>query len=212
MDSKKAKAAAIIAGAVLALVAFLLLYFTVLSRPKSETPSSSAPAESASLSIPALVDTLPDSIWAGGDGEDTSGFTTRAGLGSDAESIGVLTIEKIGLECHVFDSDESSVMEDMRKGAAHYKSTSYFQGNVGLSAHNGNASYSFFDELPQLREGDIIIYSTELGEKRYEVRTIATIADDDWSYLGRTEDNRITLTTCITGQPDKRLCIQGVEI
>lgn len=211
MNIKKAKAAAIISGAVLTLAGFLLLYFFVISKPKQEVPSSSV-SEPASSSAVLLVDTPPDEIWAEDNGEDTNGFTTLAGLGADTESLGVLMIEKIGLECHVYDAGPDTVMEAMKKGAAHYKSTSYFQGNIGLSAHNGNASYSFFDRLPQLRKGDIITYTTELGEKRYEVCTIAAIADDDWSYLGRTEDNRITLTTCITGQPNQRLCVQGVEI
>ena len=31
------------------------------------------------------------------------------------------------------------------------------------------------------------------------------------SYLGRTEDNRITLITCVVGQDDKRLVVQAVE-
>ncbi len=220
MGIKKAKAAVIIFGAVLAITAVLLLYFFVLRKPVEETPPSLEPAESITFSVPALVDATPETVWVEDGGADMNGFTTRTALGLEADveeggassAIGVLSIEAIGLECHVYDANQDTVMEAMTMGAAHYKSTSYFSGNVGLSAHNGNASYSFFDRLPQLREGDIITYLTALGEKRYAVRTIVTIADDDWSYLSRTEDNRITLTTCITGQPDKRLCVQGVEI
>ena len=37
------------------------------------------------------------------------------------------------------------------------------------------------------------------------------INEEDWSYLGATEDNRITLITCVTGQKDKRLCVQAIE-
>ena len=37
------------------------------------------------------------------------------------------------------------------------------------------------------------------------------INDEDWSYLGATEDNRITLITCVAGQKDKRLCVQAIE-
>lgn len=32
------------------------------------------------------------------------------------------------------------------------------------------------------------------------------------SMLGRTEDNRITMTTCMDEKPSKRLCVQAVEI
>lgn len=50
-----------------------------------------------------------------------------------------------------------------------------------------------------------------LGTRYYTVGTIEIIDDDDWSYLGRTEDNRITLITCVAGQDDKRLVVQAVE-
>ena len=39
-----------------------------------------------------------------------------------------------------------------------------------------------------------------------------TIAEDDWSYLGRTGENKITLITCISGQPTKRLVVQAAEV
>ena len=37
------------------------------------------------------------------------------------------------------------------------------------------------------------------------------IDETDWSYLQETEDNRLTLITCVKGQSDKRLCVQAVE-
>ena len=40
---------------------------------------------------------------------------------------------------------------------------------------------------------------------------IKEIDETDWSMLGRTEDNRITMTTCIDGEPSKRLVVQAVE-
>ena len=41
---------------------------------------------------------------------------------------------------------------------------------------------------------------------------VREIAGDDWSYLSRTDDNRITMITCITGKPDLRLMVQAKEI
>lgn len=200
-----------------ALAAGLLVagYLLKNAEDKAEAPpppdSSIAIIEAEPQEAPTgpVLDAAPES-WPEDESSDT--FTTRAQLGEVADSIGVLTIEKIGLSCHVYDSDESTVMEDMKKGAAHYKSTSYWNGNIGLSAHNGNASYSFFDKLHKLKEGDIITYETTLGTRQYAVKTIATIGDEDWSYLDRTPDNCITLTTCITGQETQRLCIQAVEV
>lgn len=103
-------------------------------------------------------------------------------------------------------------MEDMKHGAARYESTSLWEGNIGLCAHNGNASYSYFSRLGELAQGDTITYETEFGLRQYSVVTIAEIADTDWSYLSATQDNRITLTTCVAGKPEMRLCVQAVEV
>ena len=46
---------------------------------------------------------------------------------------------------------------------------------------------------------------------KYEVSTILTIYETDWEMLENTDDNRITLITCIENRPEYRLCVQGVE-
>ncbi|MCL2433263.1 MAG: sortase, partial [Clostridia bacterium] len=58
--------------------------------------------------------------------------------------------------------------------------------------------------------GDTIIYTTALGTRAYAVTVAREIAETDWSYLGRTEDDRITLITCISGKPHSRLVVQAV--
>lgn len=125
-------------------------------------------------------------------------------------SIGVLTIESIGVSVPVYETDDE--METMRKGIAHYKTTSAWNGNIGLCAHNGNASYCWFRDLHKLEKGDVVIYQTALGTRTYQVSEVREIEETDWSMLGRTEDNRVTMTTCIDGKPSKRLCVQAVEI
>lgn len=124
-------------------------------------------------------------------------------------SIGVLTIESIGVSAPVYETDDE--MEAMRKGIAHYKTTSAWTGNIGLCAHNGNASYCWFHDLHKVEKGDVVTYQTALGARTYEVTEIKEIDETDWSMLGRTEDNRITMTTCIDGKPSKRLVVQAVE-
>ena len=125
-------------------------------------------------------------------------------------SIGVLTIESIGVSAPVYETDDE--MEAMRKGIAHYKTTSAWSGNIGLCAHNGNASYCWFHDLHKVEKGDVVTYQTALGTRTYEVTEIKEIDETDWSMLGRTEDNRITMTTCIDGKPSKRLVVQAVEV
>ena len=124
-------------------------------------------------------------------------------------SIGVLTIESIGVSAPVYETDDE--MEAMRKGIAHYKTTSAWSGNIGLCAHNGNASYCWFHDLHKVEKGDVMTYRTALGTRTYEVSEIKEIDETDWSMLGRTEDNRITMTTCIDGKPSKRLVVQAIE-
>lgn len=124
-------------------------------------------------------------------------------------SIGILTIESIGVSAPVFETDDE--MEAMRKGIAHYKTTSAWNGNIGLCSHNGTASYCWFRNLHEVKKGDVVTYQTALGTRTYEVTEIKEVDEMDWSMLGRTEDNRVTMTTCIDGKPSKRLVVQAVE-
>lgn len=45
----------------------------------------------------------------------------------------------------------------------------------------------------------------------YEIILSTVIDETDWSYLKETEDNRITLITCVRNRPNKRLCVQAIE-
>ena len=138
-----------------------------------------------------------------------NGFTLPVPM--DDESIGVLTIPDIGLSVRVYESNDQ--MEAMTRGAAHFKSTSAWDGNIGLSAHNINfdGSAGYFLNLYKLQKGAVIRYETVLGTREYIIESITEIAETDWSTLGRTQDNRITLITCITGKPAMRLSVQTVQ-
>ena len=124
-------------------------------------------------------------------------------------SIGRLVIPSIGLSAPVFETEDE--MEAMRQGIAHYSTTSAWLGNIGLCAHNGTAPQSYFHRLHEVQAGDELTYETALGTRTYVVETVQEIHEPDWSLLGRTEDNRITMTTCIDGKPEYRLCVQAVE-
>lgn len=154
-----------------------------------------------------ITETLPEDIWAEDDADGYHGFTTRAQLGAK-DSIGILEIESIGLSVNAYDSGDD--MADMKKGIAHFQNTSYWDGNIGFAGHNGGASYSYFGDLHKVKIGDTITYTTELGARTYTVTEIWTISDEDWSHLERTDDNRLTLITCVA-DPSKRLCVQAVD-
>jgi len=126
-------------------------------------------------------------------------------------SIGVLTIPKLNLSVNVYESPNN--MEAMSKGVAHFPSTSAFDSNVGLSGHNVNldGSDGYFKYLYTLKKGDSVTYQTALGEREYTVESVTTIAASDWTPLYYTDDNRLTMITCISGQTDKRLCVTATQ-
>jgi LPXTG-site transpeptidase (sortase) family protein len=127
-------------------------------------------------------------------------------------SVGVLSIPKLSLAVNVYETEDE--MEAMTHGLAHFKTTSAWSGNIGICGHNVNFDLTdgYFKNIHMLKAGDVINYTTALGSRNYAVETVAEIAETDWSYLGRTEDNRITLITCISGKPRSRLVVQAVAI
>ena len=125
------------------------------------------------------------------------------------DELGTLTIPDILLDnAPIRESVELSTLSET---IGHFPSTSIYEGNVGLASHNSGNQGDFFKNLKNIKVGDEIYYQTEYGTKRYIVETKAIINEEDWSYLKETEDNRITLITCVKGQPEKRLCVQAVE-
>ncbi len=119
--------------------------------------------------------------------------------------VGVIKIDKIGYEGPIY---EGTTLDTLAKGVGHLSNSPYFNGNVCLAAHNTS---KFWAKLNTLENGDTITYTSFLGTKEYVVSNIKTIDETDWSDTENTEDNRITLITCVKGQKEKRLCVQALE-
>lgn len=141
--------------------------------------------------------------------EDTTFETIEQNIIHYDNEIGTLTIPDILLENAPI--RESVELSTLAETIGHFPSTSIYEGNVGLASHNSGNKGDFFKNLKSIKIGSEIYYQTEYGTKRYIVEMKEIIKEDDWSYLGETEDNRITLITCVKGQSDKRLCVQAVE-
>jgi len=123
-------------------------------------------------------------------------------------AVGILKIDKLGINQKVADGHS---LEVLKNDLGHVDSTAYASGNIGILGHNsGNAGY--FKNLWNLQKDDVIEYTTTGGTKTYKVSEVVQIADDDWSKLANTTDNRITLITCVKNVPSMRWCIQGIEI
>ena len=48
-------------------------------------------------------------------------------------------------------------------------------------------------------------------KKIYEVKKCRIIKDTEWEYLENTEDNMLTLITCVENEPEYRRCIQAID-
>lgn len=100
----------------------------------------------------------------------------------------------------------------MGKFVGHFEETQKTNGNVGLAAHNRGYEKNYFADLKKLKDGDKIIYRYQNFTKQYAVTKHFIIKDTDWTILENTEENVITLITCVENQKEYRRCIQAEEI
>ena len=136
------------------------------------------------------------------------GYTSVSGMVRADGSIGTVKIPKLGISVKVWEGETTT---SMAKGLGHYSSTSAWDGNCGVCGHNRGAKYNI-GAIKDLVAGDTITYTTIYGTRTYAVAMVKIIANNDWSYLQGTADNRITLTTCLENHPESRVCVQAVEV
>ena len=127
----------------------------------------------------------------------------------EEDVIGILTIDKIGLKATIKDGSNNETLKDY---IGHIENTAIYDGNVGLAAHNRGNKNSYFARINELENGDIITYQTKFFTRNYKVDNIQTILETDWSLLKDTQDNKLTLITCIANKKVQRLCVQATEI
>lgn len=137
----------------------------------------------------------------------TTAYTSVEGMKRSDGSIGTVKIPSLGINMKVWEGETN---ESMKKGLGHYSSTSAWDGNVAVCGHNRGSQY-VIGNIKNLKTGDTITYTTVHGTRTYSVVSVKTISYTDWSDLQATSDNRITLTTCLANQPEKRICVQAVE-
>ena len=98
----------------------------------------------------------------------------------------------------------------MNEFVGHFEETAIWDGNVGLAAHNRGYPVNYFENLKNLKLENKIIYIKGNKKRTYKIDKIKIIKDTDWSYLQKTNENKITLITCVENKPEYRLCIQGI--
>ena len=119
-----------------------------------------------------------------------------------------IQIDKIALKAPIQEGTSKEILDDY---VGHFEESSKNLGNICLAAHNRGYKNNYFSRLKELQEGDEIKYIYQDIEKTYIVTKHEIIQNTDWSNLEPTEENTITLITCVENEPEYRRCIQGME-
>lgn len=120
-----------------------------------------------------------------------------------------LSIPKLNLKnIPIKENIESDILENY---IGHFPISSYLEGNICLAAHNNGFSNNYFSNIHLLERGDKIYYYYFNIEKEYIVSDIFIINEEDFSCLNIDKTDKLTLITCITNSPQKRLCIQAIN-
>ena len=83
---------------------------------------------------------------------------------------------------------------------------------VWAKERNTKSLWGFKFDLKNVKINDQIIYNYKEIKNIYYIDTIEIIRSTDWSYLENTEENKITLITCVENEPNYRRCVQASQI
>lgn len=123
--------------------------------------------------------------------------------------VGIIEIPSIDVKAPIYEGTSSDIL---KFSVGHFEETSLWSGNVAFASHNRGSYAHYFSRINELKNGDEIIYITNMGERRYEVIENKIIEETNVEILKNTNENIVTLITCVTGQKDKRQCVIGKEI
>lgn len=119
-----------------------------------------------------------------------------------------IKIPKINLIANI---KEGTDEETLNQFVGHFEETQRQDGNIGLAAHNRGYEVNYFARLRELKKGDEIIYQYNNYNKTYVVIRVLIIKDTNWDVLENTEENTLTLITCVENEPEFRRCVQAEE-
>lgn len=120
-----------------------------------------------------------------------------------------LIIPKINVSAII---KEGTGAETINNYIGHFKETPTVEGNIGLIAASAGYKENYFSQLKDLTQGDVIIYIIGDNKKEYKVTQNIEIEETDWSHLSNKDENMLTLITGILEEPEKRRCVQAVEV
>lgn len=120
-----------------------------------------------------------------------------------------IEIPKINLKANIAEGTEEETLNEF---VGHFEETPKDVGNIALAAHNRGYDVNYFEKLKELNIGDKIYYTYDGITRSYQINLITIIKDTDWNNLKNTNDNRITLITCVENEPEYRRCLQAIEV
>lgn len=118
-----------------------------------------------------------------------------------------ISIPKINIErAKIKENIDNDILENY---IGHFPSSSIFNGNICLAAHNNGFKNNYFKDLINLEENDEIIYNYLGNLKSYYVKNKYYISENDFNMINIDTYDKITLITCVSGSPELRLCVEA---
>ena len=120
---------------------------------------------------------IPSDIWseeAPASSLWQTAFTDAGTMTRKDGSIGTLAIPSLGIQMRVWEGETN---QSMAKGLGHYRSTSGWDGNVGICGHNRGAKY-VIGTIKDLKVGDVITFDNRsIVDEQGNFRTMPILAD-----------------------------------
>lgn len=123
--------------------------------------------------------------------------------------IGLLEIPKLGLIAPIQEGTEKEIL---KVAVGHFRESSFWNGNVVLASHNRSQYAHYFERINELQKEDEVIYKTKMGTRKYVITEIGIVESTDWKIVENTDNNVLTMITCVKNNPKKRFYVRGKEI
>ena len=108
----------------------------------------------------------------------------------EGSKIGTLKIPSILVEAPILEGTSSDIL---KIAIGHFENTSLWNGNIALASHNRGSYAHYFSRIKELKNGEEIIYTNNMGERRYKVIENKIIEETNVEILKSTKENIITL-------------------
>ncbi len=117
-----------------------------------------------------------------------------------------IEIPKIELVANIAEGTNREILDVF---VGHFESTKRRHGNIVLAAHNRGYPVNYFSRIKDLEINDEIYYTYNEFKQCYKLVSKEIIKDTDFTRLENTDEDTITLITCVENEPSYRRCIVG---